>query len=663
MVAFYFSMIIMAFGMAERPKINITFVDELRVPFEQTHKKLNKIHQLKQEVDDELTAVRGEVEFTVPNGDPFRIIPISDTHLFSSLTDLNKVGEMFEKLKEKNTYGIIMGDLIEGANGKITDHIDTVEIGFGKQIKAARQILAPYIADGKVVCLSTAFNGHEGWGMKYLGIDVVELLAEGFNQPDGTPLRVLYNGGTLIVHLKNGETYKQLVYHAPGGGGSDEINPLGAQRNRLWEHINHRNEDIDGVGGGDWHHRAGVSKELDFDFKTATQKSYLLFSNGTPKGNDPKRPDVFLTQMAKGPTLGPGVQLILNQPRREKNDGKDGEYAWVSYGYQKGEVLYEAAKLWDKAEKTNITKELVDGVMSRSIKPKAEFSRKNSRTETKESRFDTPVYEKFYWNVESPSKIPAMVFLLGNVRYGSTTFDKRDRDKFVEILSHVKNNPFEFVLGLRHFVGFSAAKDEYRTDILNDIVDDFTDITKQKKFLGLMLSGSWLDDGWKARDFDPVRGRPGTYVYSKLGKGVPLYLNKAIMTLKYGNIDYDFLMMDHLDHSGSSTDPFRGLVTAKSKIRGRLDVVVGGHMPKSGFLTTPDSTYVATGWFSNYESKGKSNKFRVPLGGQAVILDPNTRQVIPTSSFLEAKDTFAALKLLRGLKKDEKEKLMNKRVR
>jgi hypothetical protein len=302
--------------------------------------------------------------------------------------------------------------------------------------------------------------------------------------------------------------------------------------------------------------------------------------------------------------------------------------------------------------------------MSRSTKPKAEFSRRNSRTETKESRFDTPVFEKFHWNVESPTKIPALVFLLGNVRYGSTTFDKRDRDKFVEILGHVKNNPFEFVLGLRHFVGFNTAKESNRTAILNRIVSDFTDITKQNKFLGLMLSGSWLDDGWKQRDqYDVVKGRPGTYVYGKLEKNVPLYLNKAIMTLNYGNIDYDFLMLDHLDHSGSSTDPFRGLVTAKSKIRGRLDVVVGGHMPKSGFLTTPDTTYVATGWFSNYESKGKSNKFRVPLGGQAVILDPNTRQVIPASTFLEAKDTHAALKLLRGLKKDEKEKLMNKRVR
>jgi|GEM_PF-4548334 len=655
---------IMANEMAERTSPKITFKDRPRIPFEETHKKLNLIHKLKQEVDDELSLVVPRVEFTVPNGNPFRIIPISDTHLFSSLTDLNKVEEMFGKLKEPNTYGIIMGDLIEGANGKIIDHIDTVEIGFGKQIQAARKILEPYIASGKIICLTTAFDGHEGWGMKYLGIDVVELLAEGFNQPDGTPLRVIYNGGKLIVNLKNGEKYTQLVYHAPGGGGSDEINPLGAQRNRLWENVNHQNEDIDGVGGGDWHHRAGVSKELDLDFKEAKEKSYLLFSNGTTKGNDTERPDAFLTRMAKGPTLAPGVQLILNQPTRTKDDGKDGEYAWLSYGYKKGEVLYEAAKLWDKAEKTNNTQGILSEVIDRSTKPKPELIRSNSRTETKESRFDTPVYEKFNWNVESPSRIPAMVFLLGNVRYGSTTFDKRDRGKFIEILKHVEDNPFEFVLGLRHFIGFNTAKDSNRTHVLNTIVNDFKDLTKQNKFLGLMLSGSWLDDGWKSKDeHDPVKGKPGTYVYGKLEKKVPLYLNKAVMTFKYGDIDYDFLMLDHLDHSGSSTDPFRGLVTAKSKVRGRIDVVAGGHMPRSGFLTTPDSNFVASGWFSNYESKGKSNKFRVPLGGQAVILDPKTRMVIPTSTFLEAKDTHTALILLKGLKKEEKEKLMNKRTR
>ena len=77
-------------------------------------------------------------------------------------------------------------------------------------------------------------------------------------------------------------------------------------------------------------------------------------------------------------------------------------------------------------------------------------------------------------------------------------------------------------------------------------------------------------------------------------------------------------------------------------------------------MTTPDASYVATGWFSEYDSGGKSNKKRAPLGGQAVILLPDTKMVIPASTFLEATDLQTALMLQKGLKKEEKEKLFSK---
>ena len=156
---------------------------------------------------------------------------------------------------------------------------------------------------------------------------------------------------------------------------------------------------------------------------------------------------------------------------------------------------------------------------------------------------------------------------------------------------------------------------------------------------------------------------PGTYIYRAFSKKVPLYLNQSLMYLDFGKASYEFLLMDHLANSGSEFDPFRGLVQARRKALLRSDVVAGGHMLGGGFMTTPDADYVAPGWFSEYDSGGKSNKKRAPLGGQAVILFPDQKLVIPTSTLLESVDTHEALILLKGLRKEEKEKIMSKKVR
>ncbi|QQG41867.1 MAG: hypothetical protein HYV90_00950 [Candidatus Woesebacteria bacterium] len=662
------------------PEIKLRFVDKDRPAFDKIQIKLDTVHQLKQEIEEDMTLLQEKVELSVGFNEPVRIIPISDTHLFAVQTDKSKVNELLAKLEEPHTYGIIMGDFIEGANPGIPDHINNVEIGFSNQIKAAKKIIEPYVKTGKIICMVGTFDGHEGWGDRYLGIDVVQLIADGFTQPDGTELKVLYNGGRLIIHLNNGVTYTQLVYHAPGGGGSDEVNPLGAQRNRLWEYVSHRG-DVDGAGGGHWHHRAGVSKEMVFDLKEGREKGHLLFANGTTKGNDPNRPDTYLSKMAKGPTLTPGVQLILNQPERKKGDGKNGEYAWLSYGFNKGEILYEAAKLLDKTEKLQKTGELIEEIIDRSRKPKAEFDRKSSRTKIKDNQFDTPMFENFKWKFEDSGSIPRMVFLLAGARYSSTSFEKRDKEKLFEIIKQIEGNPFEYGLVMRHFIDPDVAKMYSRDYVLDRMINDLSPIVNKDRLLGFMMSSSLLDDRWKKDVLGNVikikdsRGKvrfererktrlyPGTYIYRAFSKKVPLYLNQSLMYLDFGKASYEFLLMDHLASSGSEFDPFRGLVQARRKALLRSDVVAGGHMLGGGFMTTPDADYVAPGWFSEYDSGGKSNKKRAPLGGQAVILFPDQKLVIPTSTFLESVDTHEALILLKGLRKEEKEKIMSKKVR
>jgi len=668
--------------MRERPSPKIVFVDSGQTPFDEVRKKLDELHRLKQSIERDLSNMDESVELKVFTDGPIRVIPISDTHLFSVQTDAEKADALMEKITEPNTFGIIMGDFIEGANSKITDHMGGLELNLRQQVWAAKEIIRPYVQTGKILCMVGMYSGHEGWGETLIGYDLVQEIAHGFKQPDGTPLKVVHNGGRLIIHFSNGITYEQLLYHAPGGGGSDEINPLGAQRMRLWEFVSHRGP-IDGVGGGDWHHRAGVSKELSIDLREGKERSHVLFANGTLKGNDPEFPDPFLTRMAKGPTVAPGVQLIFNQTSRKNGDGKNGEYVWASYGFNKGQVLYDSAKLWDSTERQGKTQELVGEITERSRKPNATLDEQNSRTKTRKDKRDTPIFEKFGWNIESASKLPILVYLLANARYGSTSFEKRDREKLVQVLKHVASSPFEYALVMRHFVDSAVAQQYDRIQVLDEMIGDLSEISRQKSLLGIMMSSSLLDARWEKdalgewievenerpdkdgsygthRERERVPGfRPGDYFYSRLNK-VPLYLNQSLMNLKYGSTDYEFLLLDHLSHSGSEFDMFRGLVQARRKGLLSPDIVAGGHMLGAGFMTTPDANYVAPGWYSDYDSTGKANMRRAPLGGQAVILFPDRKMVFPASTFLEATDIHTALILNVGLTVREKRKLKQK---
>ncbi len=667
----------MAFEMA---KERITFSGKPPVAFAETQQKLDQLHRLKQQVNDELSLLTEKVEFTTNFSKPLRIIPISDTHLFSVQTDITKSDEIFKKLEDENTFGIIMGDIIEGANPNITSHIGDVEIDFGKQIKAARKKLEPYIKAGKIICMSSTYNGHEGWGSKYLGIDVVELIADGFTQTDGSPLRVLINGGRLVINLANGETHTELIYHSPGGGGSDEVNPLGSQRNRLWEYISHRGA-VNGAGGGHLHHRAGVSKELVLDLKTGKEKSHILFANGTTKGNDPNRQDLFLTAMSKGPTVEPGVQLIFNQGKRDEKTARVGDNVWVSYGYNKGEILYEAAKLWDMAEKKRRTKGHIEEIISREKHPEAKFDRGNSRTKIKANQFDTPMFENFKWKFNSSNNLPILITDLANTRYTSTSFEERDIEEYKRQIAKIESNPFHYGLVMRHIVDSDVSKQFDRTRVLDRVVAHLKPVADQKRLLGFMMSATLLDERWKKDvlgDWEDVdndypysdgtygthrererRGPlwPGTYIYRGLGKQVPLYLNQSFMTLDFDGLNYGFMSLDHLAKSGSEFDMFRGLVQAKRKNMTQVDVVMGGHMPGAGFMETPDGIYIATGWFSEYDSGGKANSKRSPLGGQGTIIFPKEKMAFGTSTFSESVDTHNALLLHKGLKSREKEGL------
>jgi hypothetical protein len=664
--------------MPERDRPKIKFIGDPEPRTEIILQEVRKAEEQNMIVDEMLRGVRGSIELKVNFDGPIRLLPIADTHLFTPETDNSKIDEILSKLDEENTYGIICGDFIEGVHVHIPDQFGKARYTLDNQIFLAREKIRRYVENGKILALVGWFDGHEGWAEKMATISAIKFMKDGLIQPDGSKLQAIYNGGTLKINLSNGDVFILKAFHDAGGGGSDEINPLGSQRRAAWsEKVNSPNM-VDGVVAGHQHHRAAAAKELTYNKLTGKEVSQVLLALGTTKGNDEKHADRFLVAQAKGPTLPPGGSIILNQ-RGVDNDR--GDHIWATYGYDKGGVLYNAAKILDVTEKQKITKEVLEKVVSRQGKPKAEFDRRNSRTRTKEDKSKTPLFETFRWKIKD-GNLPIMVYLLANTRYGSSS-GERDRAKLLEIYDQVASDPFKYVLAMRHFVDDGVAKDFDRESVLSNVANDLKKVHEANSLLGFMLSNSlradrWIKEvvetthywdrherKWKA-DKDVRDGiYPGDYFYrdSVIAK-TPIYLNDSLMLLNLnGKMEYVFQIEDHLSWSGSEFDMFRGLVQTERKGRLAIDVVTGGHMPGAGVMTTPDGVFVPTGWFSDYDSRGRPNIKRAPLGGQAVILFPDSKMVIPASTFVEATDVHAALMLDAGLTVEEKNSLLFKTKR
>jgi predicted phosphodiesterase len=597
-----------------------------------------------------------EVVVNIKSDGPIRIIPISDTHLFSVLTDYDSVKDVFASLNDKNTYAVLCGDFLEFAHPGISSHIGEVMLPAGDQIRLARKILSPYVRSGQLLCMVGVYKGHDGnWSDKLATINAMTLIADGLLHPDGSQLQILINGGDLVVKLSNNEQFRLNLFHDPGGGGSDYVNQVGALRNQGWKRPINGPDKCDVVIGGHRHHRAGVSKERVRNRITGDTETVVYMALGAHKAVEKDRYDSFLTEQGKEESKKPGAGIVLNFSRDEHR-------IWTTFGYSKLDKLYDAAKYWDTAEKNGVTSELVEKILSRNPVPEAKFERMESRTRTNDVDPEAvPLYEYFKWKITNKT-LPLAIYFLGNNRYGSTS-GERDRQKTRTLVDIVAKNPLSYLLGMRHLVANEAAKSFDRRAILQALADDLRPVYDDKSILGVELSSSLRNDAWRKdlkKEGEVEEGfLPGDYFYKNLLPGVPIFLNESIMSIVLNNSEYLFLMMDKLQNSGSVFDMFRGLVQSHRKTQLDLDVVVGGHMPGSGFFQTEKSVYIAPGWLSDYDSDGKGNQRRVTDGGQAVILLPNEKAVFPASSMIEAQDIHTALTLQVGLTNREKKLLFS----
>ena len=600
-----------------------------------------------------------EIYIDIDAKQPIRIIKVADTHLFTALTDYDSVKELFKKFDDPFTFMVVCGDFLEFANPGIGSHISEVMLSAGDQMRLGKKFLRQYAESGQLLGMVAVFTGHEGWAEKNATINAVVQMADDLYHPDGSPLQTLINGGDVVINLPNKKTFRFSEFHNPGGGASDDINPAGAVRLQGWKRPLNSPNKADAIVGGDKHHRAVVNKENVLNKLTGRTETTVYMALGTHKSIDKKRSDGFLNAMGKEENKKPGAGIILNFNNSNHS-------SWTTFGYDKLGHLYRAAKLWDKAERSGITKELNGTIMDRNQKPEVKFERTKSRAQTNEDdEVKVPLFELARWK-SSNDKLPTAIYFLGNARYGSTS-GERDRDKLKNVVNIVAENNLAYLIGMRHLVDNGVGSMLDRKEVLKELADDLMPAYNNDSLLGMMLSSSLRKDSWK-KDL-MYAGKiypgflPGNLLYKKLLPKTPLLLNESILTFAMNGFEYNFLLMDRLQGSGSSFDPFRGLVQSHRKTQLDLDIVAGGHMMGSGFMQTQKTVYIAPGWFSDFDSGGKGNQKRVTEGGQAVILLPNEKGVIPASSLVEAVDIHTALILKFGLTDKEKQSLMRKKTR
>lgn len=663
---------------------------------------LDEQHRQIVSVNEQLTLMQPEVEIAINVSGPIRLIPIGDAHLYSRYTNIEAVKRTLQMLDEPNSFGFIIGDFIEGQNPGISDHAGSVELDFGKQIVAAAEVLRPYFYAGKLFCAVDGYDGHEGWARRNSGISAVEMMSRlmpmiDLNDPLNSDrwryLPVLTQGGLLKLRLNNGQPYVIKIFHNPNSGGSDTINRQGGLKTQFLN----VDDDLflDGAYpdmyiAGHQHHRAVVSKEIRYDRLTRREESVALVQIGTAKGITTDNMDPYLVAQGKGPSIGPGPNIILHQIRGgiDKSAGVTKEL--ITYGYENAGVTHDIASTLHRvgdqlnnAERQRLTAELLERIIDRVKKPVAEFDSRSSGRSPKEKPGKAPLYDDLRWRISNLKDFPALVYLLANSRYGSSSHDGLPyKEVYSNVLARATSNPFEHVLVMRDFIDKGVARRFDRRAILDEMANDLGPINEQKRLLGIMMSSTLLNDGWQkdvvafnrhydrskqkwVSDKDVDEGfRPGDELYYESAvRGVPLYVNESLLRLVLGKIEYTFFLLDRLGRSGSEFNLVQGLVQSRKKEHVTAEVTAGGHMSRAGYSIYPpkNRVYLATGGFSNWDAGGKGNDKMVAAGGQAVVLFPERKLVIPASSFSEATDIMNALIIDRGLFPEEKNKLIHKR--
>lgn len=623
---------------------------------EQLNKKVLKSQERNSLASQELKPV-------FKNDRPKLFTFLGDMHWFSLQTDYKRIREALNVVAtRRDAYCVLMGDEMEGEKSDAPQQMRNTLYSSDVQLKKISEVVNDLTASGKMLGVVGEGAGHAEWIKRFSGVDGIQVMADKIVFPDGSKLKILGPWSIFAPEFANSKKFGILLFHNPGGGSSDEVNPNGAVRKRVKEfRKDPRNSNAPVVGaiGADKHHRGAVSVEMTIDPVTGEETKKVLVSLGAFKGTDLNNQDEFLSAMGKGPSVPPGYGMVVI-PRLMENGGKN--FIWNVYGdgFRKSAILHEAAQVWDAAERQNTTRELLGEIFSKSKKPKLEFDERRSMSEyDRDLVKSTRLYRRYGMIVDGPVNMPYRINFAAHLRLGSES-GKTGEKLFRQILFDAEQDPYTFVLVMRHIIDDDVAKRPDRKKFISRMIEDLRPVYNQARLAGIMMSECLRRKDWSKdvkRNGMVVSGkfRPGDAISSEL-VNTPLFTNNAKIRFSVGSKEYLIQALDHLGRRGSSDNPFRGL--AGSQDEGPIDIVVGGHMPGAGFEMTPFTLRIAPGWFAEYDSDGVSNKQKAPPPGQSadlyrgLVFSAEDRQI--------SNDQHTALMLHGGTNDNLKKKILNK---
>jgi len=621
---------------------------------------------------------RGKLVVTqeVPNMVPKQIIVLSDWHLGSKVSDLDAMDELLAYvLSNPDALVIFAGDEIEGwSNGKHSQSIDSkADADAQTQLEFMRMMYFEPLANaGRILGMVSEYWAHPGW--------MAETTMNTWRAMIGDlDIKLIQNGGTLILKFPNGYEHDIKVWHNPPRG--SKFDELDGQR-VVMQNTSESSRPKGSVAGHI--HRMQVAEEV---YAGAKYKVYYI-SAGTVKGTNPNGPtDLYGTQLGLSmpEPQGEVVTIIPKKGRRE-------DMNIPSANLRQAQTAIDAVTLLDRVEQLGKRKELLELIRDpkKGVEtgPVISYPIGSNRLGARYVE-DRPVgkvivggetirnpYSKIEMkapystlNLDIRTQLPVALELVANARIGSTLEGFKDLQGFMR---EVAENPHRLVLFLRNMIDKDAGRLSDRIDVLDKFVRLIGKEGERTNYqtLAIMMCESMRQSAWKGKvgkEPEQLPVAPASYVATETG--IPLIHHLSLLKLSIGPGDgrktiYPVVAADKAEGHGSGSKPEWALQRLYDlHIHEKPGLVVGTHMANAGAATFYDGSnaytkfpmLVAPGWWSKaVDSIGKGNVKPGAEPGQAVIFMPGKAQedylAFPTVSREETEYMHDALMLLKGLK-------------
>lgn len=634
------------------------------------------VHEANQAIQLELQSKR-EVTRDIYSTETTQILFFSDWHLGSGTVDLKSIEDRLKYAEENdNVMVVFLGDVLEAMKTAYASTIVTqTHSNVTTQVAHIRSLIRKLNEQGKILTMVSGYGGHSGsWVTEGSTYDLYQSIRGDYAIP------LIQPGGRLVLRFIDPKSNKVIgvknfdLYHAPPRG-SGHVNPTAGLARSSRQKKSLRPD----LSASAHTHKGAYAVELD-----PRGNESMFVQEGTPKGSNPELPAdaMFLEKVPGGRPHPPGSGVTMRR-------GQDNDIQLMpTYGHDRMTLFNQAFSILDMLESRGMTEEMKGEIKAKTgeTRPLIKFDHRRSKKDDDLSLLETRKRDKKdkeneeQAEIPSPEKpedqyallsyrvetsLPFLLFFGSHFGFGGSSADmKRFKEMRGRFIQAVQDNPHAALLLMRGLLDKTVpGRADRRQVVENQVAQFFASLGEDGRILGLMLSGEdFRSERWKSSVGKEAPFMPGTYLAKRLN--TRLYNNMSQLELTVGQRNgqslsrYKVLTVDKVGQHGSRANTFNGLRGIDALTDEEIDVVAGGHMPGAGVLltqdpysATPERAYVAPGHNTKWKGQGSGNQQDASPSGQAVILMPDEKLVIPVADLDSALEQHLAFYLLTGLRK------------